>query len=180
MSSQQHSNLLDASLDVGRLPANGGEFNVVATPDQLTRIAKIALVSSLERLSAKFSAKPVDGGAKISGSLFAELTQPCVVTLVPVTQKIQENLNRVFLTGEEHVQAAKAGSEIFVDLQDDDMPDYFSGPDLDLSHYLLEVLGLAIDLYPKAQGAELSTEQKGELSRDLSPFSVLRALAGTK
>ncbi len=167
---------LDARVRIDKLPATGRNLKVNATPQQLVEIAKIAGVSKLHRLSATLQVTPVKGGVQVIGRLEAEIVQPCVVTLDPVLQKIDEPLARIFSSAPDIHADAGAGSEKFIDLESDDLPDFFDGSELDLSAYVLEVLGLATDLYPRASGAEISAEQKGDDPADLSPFSALKAL----
>ena len=49
------------------------------------------------------------------------------------------------------------GSEVFIDLEDDDFPDHIDGPEVDLSALLIETLALAIDPYPRRPGESLDS-----------------------
>ena len=44
------------------------------------------------------------------------------------------------------------GAEVFVDLEGEDLPDHFDGPEADLSEWLIETLALALDPYPRKPG----------------------------
>jgi hypothetical protein len=66
-------------------------------------------------------------------------------------------------------------TENYVDLRDDDLPDYYQGSELDLNAYLLESLGLAVDLYPRGAGATMSADMQGDNPEQLSPFAILKA-----
>jgi uncharacterized metal-binding protein YceD (DUF177 family) len=63
-----------------------------------------------------------------------------------------------------------------VNLEDDDLPDYFEGNEIDLADLVLEVFALAIDLYPRKPGAELPEDMAGDDPAELSPFAALKAL----
>ncbi len=176
MKNDTENSLLEARVRVDKLPSGGRILKINATPEQLMEVKKIAGVSNIHRLSAVLQVNPVKGGVQVTGRLEADIVQPCVVTLDPVPQKVSEPLSRVFSSAPDIHAEAGAGSENFIDLESDDLPDHFDGIELDLSDYILEVLGLAIELYPRASGAELSTEQKGDNLGNLSPFSVLKSL----
>ena len=171
---------LDARIRIDKLPAAGCQFRMVATPQQLTEIAKIAKVTKVLGLSAFMQVSQENGGVRVTGRLEADVVQPCVVTLDPVLQKISEPLNRFFSSAPDIHADAGAGSENFIDLENDDLPDFFDGSELDLSAYIVETLGLSIELYPRAPGAEMSAEQRGDDPDSLSAFSALKALRSEK
>ncbi len=45
--------------------------------------------------------RPIRGGMEAKGKLKAVLQQPCVVTLEPVDEQIEVNIERIYLRGEE-------------------------------------------------------------------------------
>ena len=180
MSKAKKLPLLDARVRIDKLPASGRRLKVFATLEQLAEITKIAGVAEVSRLNAALHLTPLKGGVQVTGQLEAGVVQPCVVTLEPVPQKVSEPLSRIFSSAPDIHAEAGAGSEKFIDLESDDLPDFFDGIELDLSAYILEILGLAIDLYPRAPGAEMSAEQKGDDPAELSPFSALKSLKSGK
>ncbi len=167
--------LLAALVRIDKLPANGRRLKVVAQKDKLPAIAQYAKIAGVAHLSADLLVTGFKGGVRISGRLFAEISQPCVVSLDPLAQIIDEAVERVFLFAPDINADAGAGSESFIDLSADEIPDYIEGNELDLSVLLLEVLGLAIELYPRAPGAKMSPQQTGGEPAKLSPFAVLRS-----
>jgi len=175
MKKSQKPGLLAAIVRIDKLPAGGRRLKVVAEKDQLPAIAKYSKVSAVNHLSADLLVSGFKGGLKVSGALGAEVVQPCVATLAPVAQAIDEVVERVFLFGPDINSDAGAGSESFIDLSPDEIPDYIEGDELDLSATVLEVLGLAIELYPRAPGVKMSAQQTGDEPEKLSPFAVLRS-----
>ncbi len=172
---------LQARVNLDRLPAKGRELQVVADEEQRAWLAQVSKVSAVGRFSASLRVSGIKGGVQVTGRLLAEITQPCVVSLEPVHQRIDEPLERVFLPlsarkdpGEEE------GVERFVDLNEEELVDYYEGSELDLEDFLIEELGLAIDLYPRAPGAGMTPEQRGDDPAALSPFSVLKSLSDEK
>ncbi len=179
MNKTKKTALLAALVRVDKLPASGRRLKVAPEKDQLPSIARYLKVSAVNFLSADLLVTGFKGGLRVSGTLKAEVVQPCVVTLAPLAQKIDEVAERVFLFGPDINAAAAAGSESFIDLSPDEIPDYFEGDELDLSATLFEVLALAIDLYPRAPGAKMSAELTGDNREELSPFAVLRSKKST-
>jgi uncharacterized metal-binding protein YceD (DUF177 family) len=178
MSQPEKFEIAGAALDINKVPANGRTLRISVSSDQLEEIAAIARVSALNTLQADLLVEAHPGGVRVTGRLRAEAVQPCVVTLEALVQTIDEPLERIFLSGRDENDEAGAGSVRFVDLEPEAMPDYFEGQELDLSNYLLEVLGLAIELYPRAPGVEMAPEQKGDDPALLSPFAALKERRG--
>jgi uncharacterized metal-binding protein YceD (DUF177 family) len=167
--------LADATFRSDNMPAAGRQVRASASDDERSAIAGFLEVSGVPRLDVDLTALPFRDGIRVSGRLRAEVVQPCVVTFVPVHQKIDEPVDRVFLPGREKA-ATQAQGEVFVDLEDDDAPDYFEGPEVDLSDLVLETLALAIDPYPRAPGASLDDVLPQADSGEESPFASLKSL----
>lgn len=174
------SDLLDATIRFDNLPATGRTLKVKSTPPQNIAIAKRLAVESVERLSAQLEVKPIKGGIDVKGHVEAVVTQSCVVTFVPVFQEISEPINRIFLSGGGEEGAGRGGSEVFIDLEGDDLPDYFDGPEVDFTEVLLEHVALAIDQFPRAEGAELPPPAEADAPENLSPFASLKHLKSTR
>lgn len=167
--------LADAAFRSDHMPTEGRAVHAVASDDERTEIASFLEVSELPKLEADLTALPFRGGIRVTGRLRAEVVQPCVVTFVPVHQAIEEPIDRIFLPGREK-PAAPTQVEVFVDLEDDDAPDYFEGPEVDLSDLVLETLALAIDPYPRAPGANLDAVLPKDETGEDSPFAGLKSL----
>lgn len=113
----------------------------------------------------------------LTGTLAAQGSQSCVVTLSPVNTSVHEQVQRRFVAD----LAVPEGDE--VEMAPDDtvepMPEV-----IDLAEIACEALMLALPLYPRAPGAELGqTLYAGEgvaplADSDLKPFAGLAALAG--
>jgi uncharacterized metal-binding protein YceD (DUF177 family) len=166
----------DALVRLDRLPAEGRDILVVADEAQRKAIAARLEISTVETLEVRATATPLRGGIRVLGRLVATITQPCVVTFVPVTQHIDEPIDRVFMPGPEKGYAGPAGAEIFVDLESDELPDHFEGGEADLSDLIVETLALAIDPYPRAPGASIDGLEGDTPSEDEKPFAALKVL----
>lgn len=166
--------LADASFRSDHMPVEGREIRATASAEERGEIATFLEVSELPRLAVELTALPFRDGIRVSGRLRAAVVQPCVVTFVPVHQDIDEPVDRVFLPGRD-----KPGTplgEVLVDPDEDDAPDYFEGPEVDLSDLVLETLALAIDPYPRAPGASVADVLPPDEDPEDLPFASLKSL----
>jgi hypothetical protein len=168
--------LHDATVRLDSMPAMGRDVAVAPDADERAAIAAQLEVTSVDALEVKLHAVRFRGGIRVTGRLTAEVTQPSVVTMEPLTQLISEPIDRIFLPGGEKDYAGPANAEIFVDLEGDDLPDHFEGNEADLSDLIIETLALSVDLYPREAGASLEDTGFKPDTDESSPFEVLKAL----
>jgi len=113
---------------------------------------------------------------QLAGHLGATVQQPCVVTLAPVTTRLQEDVIRHFVRQATDYQE---GSEL--EMPEDDNTEILTDT-IDPGTIMYEALALALPLFPRAPDAELGenafTEPgKSPLSdADARPFATLKAL----
>ena len=168
--------LLDAAIRIDHIPADGREIEVNADARQRAAIAERLGISAVDRLEARLRLTRFRGGMRVEGRLEAVTVQPCVVTFVPVTQQIDEPVDRIFLPASEQPKSATTHPEVFIDLEGDDLPDYFEGHEVDLSDALIETLALALDPYPRAEGVSVEEMELPASEPDESPFGALKSL----
>lgn len=84
----------------------------------------------------------------LSGKLGATVVQPCVVTLEPVTTRIDEPLLRHYVADWQEPEDPEA------EMIEDDASEPL-GAEIDALAAIEEALSLAIPAYPRAEGAEL-------------------------
>ncbi len=114
----------------------------------------------------------------LTATLEAVVVQPCSVTLVPVTTRISEPVERRYLADFEEA----AGEELELDGNDTDEP----LPEvIDAGQVATEALILALPLYPRADGASLGEAVFAPpgvtpiADADLRPFAGLASLRAT-
>ena len=146
-------------------------------------LAKAAGVTALHELEADIVLRRWRrDGVEIKGELRARTEQPCVVTLEPVTQEIREPLRATFLPAHSAlaVPVERQDRELVLDPEGDDPPDTFEGDSIDVWPFILEMLMLAIDPFPRSPGAELTdvAQERSDEAENAkeSPFAVLRGL----
>nr|WP_295885443.1 DUF177 domain-containing protein [uncultured Devosia sp.] len=167
--------LFDAIVRIDRLPASGRDLTVSLDEPTRAALAESLNVSAIDKFEATLTVAPLRGGIRALGRLIADIVQPSVVTFEPVEQHIDEPVDRVFLP-EAQAHKPTPGSEVFIDLEDDDFPDHIDGPEVDLSALLIETLALAIDPYPRAPGESLDSLGIDVGGGPMSPFAALEKL----
>lgn len=167
--------LFDAVVRIDRLPAGGRSLDVSLDEAKRAEVAEALKLSAVDRFEASLTVVPLRGGLRAQGRLVADIVQPSVVTFEPVEQHIDEAVDRVFLP-ETQAHKPTPGSEVFIDLEDEDFPDHIDGPEVDLSALLVETLALAIDPYPRRPGESLEALGIGADDKPEGPFAALGKL----
>ncbi|UYN99965.1 MAG: DUF177 domain-containing protein [Devosia sp.] len=173
--SEKNAPLFDAVVRIDKLPASGRSVSIDADAATRAAIAEAMNILSVEQFVAKLTVVPLRGGLRAQGRLEARVTQASVVTQSPVSQTVSEEIDRVFLPAGRDKPAAP-GSEIYVDLEDDDFPDHIEGPEVDLSALVLETLALALDPYPRLEGESLTDLDLKPEGPEGGAFAKLAAL----
>jgi uncharacterized metal-binding protein YceD (DUF177 family) len=169
-------------IDVSAIPATGLERTIEAAAGERAAIAKEYGIPEVRSFAAAFTVGREAGGLiRVEGRVTADIIQNCVVSLVPVEQTIDEAVDfRLVEAGSRRAEALlRPAAEVISDPGAADPPDVLAGSTLDLGGVALEHFLLAVDLYPRAPGAELPADvakSPGEGSD--SPFAVLARLRG--
>src|SRR5262245_961864 len=83
--------------NVAHLPQKGMAVVITADEAQRARLAEEHGVLSVERWTAELLVAPWKrNGVKVSGSVAADITQECVVTLEPVPAHISEEVSAIY------------------------------------------------------------------------------------
>lgn len=136
-----------------RIGPEGRTEHLVASPAERSALARRFGIGSVDRLEAEVTLRPAPGGQiVVRGRLSATVVQECVVSFEPVTQQVEERVDLRFVPAE----AVGAPGE-----EDPDSPDVVPmepGAVLDLGEALAQQLALALDPYPRAEGATLPAD----------------------
>lgn len=168
--------LADAGIRLDSMPIAGRDLELRVSEDERRQLAELLHLTAISQLDVTVHAARFRGGMRVTGRLVAAIEQPSVVTLEPVTQAIDEPIDRVLLPFGARPRGGGAPAEIFVDPEGEDPPDHFDGPEADLSALIIETLALAIDPYPRAPGESLDALGVAGGDADDSPFASLRTL----
>ena len=148
-------------------------------PDAATReaIAKAAEVVAVSRLESSFDlALHGSDSLRVTGRVTATVEQNCVVTLEPLSNEIDEEVDLLFTPPRDLPKPAEpvddsgeaAGSPAV------DAPEELINGTVDLAAVTLEFLILGIDPYPRKPGAVFDTPTAGDAGPH--PFAALAAL----
>lgn len=163
---------------VAVLPTAGFPVAIEADADEMAALARFCGVTRFIRLSANLTvARWRGGGVEITGRIRALCEQPCVVSLVPVRQTIDEPVQVTFVRSGSKLadRTVSGGHELMLDPEGPDAPENFEGEEIDIWRVIAEILALAVDRWPRAPGAELDARWRddGDAKGD-SPFAALK------
>jgi uncharacterized metal-binding protein YceD (DUF177 family) len=113
---------------------------------------------------------------RLSGLLEAELVQTCVVSLEPVTSRIEATLERIYSAQEK----PDDGRDITIELDSDEPFEPFSGGSINVGQAILEQLALEIDPFPRAPGIKFSGLLGGCSGGNEEPSGQFGALSKLK
>lgn len=149
----------------------GRHFDLSADEQARGAIAKLAKLQAIPRLQAAFDATPRGhGGLRVAGRVSATVVQTCVVTLEPVENEIEEDVDLVYAP-------ATASSPVDpgeVEIAATDTPETLVDGTVDLGAIAVEFLILGINPYPRKPGAVFEAPKTGNSSAQ--PFAALAAL----
>lgn len=180
------NNLPSQPLRVADLPTKKPtRFELVPEQAALRAIAEELGLQGLRKLRFKGEIS-ADGKRdwRLTAQLGATVTQPCVVTLEPVTTRIEEPVERRFVAEiPDFGPSAKKSDEDEegIEMPEDDNTELL-GSHIDPGAVMLEALSLALPLYPRAEDAALEETNFTEPGKDAmtdedtKPFAGLAAL----
>jgi uncharacterized metal-binding protein YceD (DUF177 family) len=105
-------------------------------------------------------------GLRVLGHVSARVGQTCVVTLEPIENRVEEDIDLMFTPN------GAALAEVRAD--DEDAPEPLLDGRVDLGALATEFLVLGIDPYPRKQGVTFQAPETGDAS--VHPFAALAAL----
>ena len=170
---------------VGHVSHNAIEVRIEADERERTALAGLWNILGVKALSAELKVRRwKKDGVKVIGSVHAEVTQACVVTLDPVDEVIDEEIEEIFVPEGSSLARIPANDsgEIIVDPDGPDLPELFSGDEIDVGAFVAEMVAMALDPYPRKPDTQFAghIESDGGDDRRPSPFAVLKNLKTEK
>ncbi len=147
-------------------------LRIEARPAELEALARRFGLAALERLEAEVSLSRAEGDVVATGRIAAHVVQSCVVTGAPVPARIDEPFAVRFRSDQ------PAGPDEEIELGEDELDVIFTdGAMVDVGEAVAQTVALALDPYPRAEGAEGALKQAGVLDEgEAGPFGALAAL----
>lgn len=154
-----------------------------ATDAERAALAKRLGIKSLDSLAAEVRLGSVQNGAliRLSADFTADVIQACVISLEPVTSRIEASFERLY---DPSAAPAEADGEADLSL-DEEVPEPLIGGILDLGVIITEELALELNPFPRAPGVdfheflpESGEPREKENEKPGGPFATLAKLVG--
>lgn len=167
------------------LPRSGRRIAIQASEAERADIARFADLPAVNDFHAELELKPApQGGVRVSGNLFAEVVQNCVVSLRPVKASLEVDIHRRYAPRGPRRQgrSGEDSGELVLAYNDEDPPEPLPPRDLDLAEILVAEFLLALDPYPHHPDAVLDPASTGNDTGAPAkgPFARLEVLKGGK
>lgn len=166
-----------APVSISEVPPTGRHIEL--KPDAAIReaIAKAANVLALPRVEAAFDLTLHGSDSlRVVGRVTASVEQNCVVTLEPLTNEVDEEVDLLFAPPRELSKAVEPvdDSEEAAGSPAVDAPEELDNGAIDLAALTVEFLTLGIDPYPRKPGVVFEAPETGDAGPH--PFAALAAL----
>jgi hypothetical protein len=163
----------------------GRHFDLVADNDVRAAVARLVGLRDLPKLQATFDlTRHGDDGLHVSGRMSATVGQNCVVTLEPLVNEVEEDIDLLFAppppSGARKAGEYKAGEDEAVEEASERPQRSWNGPEpliggvVDLGALATEFLILGLDPYPRKPDAVFEAPQ--DVKPDPGPFAALAGL----
>jgi uncharacterized metal-binding protein YceD (DUF177 family) len=162
-------------INVAQIPEGGLHRELEADAPARTAIAELAGLRDISSARAAFDLAHRSGGrVHVVGRVQAKLGQICVVTLESIENEIDEMVDLLFAPAQEIAPQSDAneddGESTLVE-----PPEPIENGMIDLGRLATDVMLLAIDPYPRKQGAVFEPQVAAPNPED-HPFAALKAL----
>ena len=170
----------------------GSRHEIEADAEERQALARRFGLIALDSLRARVAVAPAGGIAlgsgvpgdgallRLSGELEADLVQACVVTLAPLRSRIVEPFEQLYSLAETAAPGTTAALEIEVAPEDADPPEPVGPEGIDIGELVAQQLAVAIDPYPRAEGASLEALRQAGVAPAADagegPFAALASL----
>jgi uncharacterized metal-binding protein YceD (DUF177 family) len=172
-STDDHDPEFSRIINLGELEKDAVHLDITADAEEcaalakrfgLSAIASLHVTGTLERLGR--------GRVRLRAKLNSEVTQTCVVTLDPLVNRIEEDLDILFDPAHDDSE----GSDVAFDPASDREP--LIGDSLDVGEIVAEELAVALDPYPRKPGIalEMDPNEGGGTQPEGGPFEALAVL----
>jgi uncharacterized metal-binding protein YceD (DUF177 family) len=171
------------ALRVSELPKGASlPFDIVPDATARAQMADALGVLALRKLTFRGELAPLGRRDwQLTALLGATAQQACIVTLEPMTSRVDVRVQRRFLSDMPHTEELEPTPDDGVPMPEDDAEEAL-GAIIDLGRILIEALALALPDYPRKDGAEsagVAAAPPGVAPLDddaVKPFAGLAAL----
>ena len=167
-----------AYVTVAQIPDGGLHRDIEADDAARRAMAEVAGLREVAFARASFDLRHRSGDqVHVTGRITAKIGQTCVVTLEPLEREIDEAIDLVFAPTKQSLPQHDLADDDNDDdrpTETDDAPEPIVDGVIDLGRLATDVLFLAIDPYPRKEGAVFEPQVAAADPED-HPFAALRA-----
>jgi hypothetical protein len=162
---------------VAQIPETGLHRDIEAGPVEREAMAEVAGLREIVSAHASLDVTPKGGGRfHVAGHVRARVGQTCVVTLDPIENDIDEEINLIFAPSEQIPDLADLVDEAAErDVEIPDPPEPIVNGVIDLGRLATDALLLGVDPYPRRPDAVFKPPVEAA-DPEAHPFAALKAL----
>lgn len=179
--SRASESIWSRTVAVAQIPEGGLHLDIEADAAQRDAMAKAARLRGIANATASFDIRRGAGESyQVTGHVRATVGQECVVTLEPIENIVEEDVDVTFeppREAEAPVRSRKAATPPNDEDADEqpDPPEPIENGQIDLGRLAQDFLFLGIDPYPRKPGASFDVPETPPDPED-HPFAALKAL----
>lgn len=165
---------------VAEIPEAGLFQTIEARPDERKAMAELGGLPAIAAVKAELKLLPVRGGTvHVTGRVTGRVTQTCVVSLDPVENDVDEDVDVVFAPPSQIRELAESMEEDDGEGDDErpDPPEPIEDGAIDIGKLATDALFLGLDPYPRKPDAVFQDQVEAP-NPDEHPFAALKALQG--
>jgi uncharacterized protein len=164
---------------VGDIPPEGRHFRLEADPEERRQLAEALDIPEVTSLLAELDVRPTRRGAfRVRGRLNATIVQTDVVTLDPLAQEVEEEIDVTLMRADKASAPARAAAEVLVDPEQAEEPEPYHRGRIELGAIVSEHLALGLDPYPRAPGVAFEGHTEDDAPAGAAAFAALARLKG--
>ena len=151
---------------LGKLPPEGKSFHLAPDEAERNAVADRLDVVAVDALAGEIHLSATREKITARGKVTAALKRECVASLEEMSEAIDEAFEIEFLRREEAIDEMS-------DEDKWDAPDVHTAPDFDVGELLVQQLSLAMNPFPRKEGAASLADLYGR-APETSPFAALQ------
>jgi hypothetical protein len=164
------------AVTVAQIPEHGLHRDIEASATERDAMAAVAGLRGISSAHASLDITPIrDGRVHVVGRVLAQIGQTCVVTLDPIDNAIDEEIDLIFAPASQIRELAESIDDTEGDAEIPDPPEPIVGGVIDLGRLATDALFLGINPYPRKPDAVFEPPAALVDPED-HPFAALKAL----
>lgn len=162
---------------VAQIPETGVHLDIEASPAERAAMAEVGGLREILSANASLDVTPIGGGRfHVTGRVRARIGQTCVVTLDPIENDIDEEIDLIFAPPEQIPELSDLVDDAAEsDVEIPDPPEPIVNGVIDLGRLATDALFLGVDPYPRRPDAVFEPPLEAA-DPDAHPFAALKAL----